>query len=68
MRIGPLRSKRIGRFLLRIARERAGSSGVEYGFILAVIVLIVFAAIVQMGDVTQRMWSNINSRVASASQ
>lgn len=68
MRIGSLRSTRIGRFLFRIARERAGSSGVEYGFILAVIVLVVFVAIVQMADVTQRMWSDIHSRVTSASR
>lgn len=54
-------------FMNRLARARRGSSSVEYGFILAVIVLVVFVAIVQMADVTQKIWSNIHLRVSAAS-
>ncbi|WP_375272438.1 Flp family type IVb pilin [Sphingomonas sp.] len=68
MRIGLLRSKRIERFLHRIARERGGTTSIEYGFIMAIIVLAVFVVVIQLADVTKRMWSDIDSRVTSASQ
>ena len=52
----------------RLARARSGSSGVEYGFILAVIVLVLFVGLIQMADVTQKMWSDISASVLSASR
>jgi pilus assembly protein Flp/PilA len=59
--------KRIVPFLRRVACARAGTSSVEYGFILAFIVLVIFIAIVQLADVTQRMWSDIHKRVTASS-
>ena len=66
MRIPPFRIGRIVTFLRRVARARAGTSSVEYGFILAFIVLVIFIAIVQLADVTQRMWSDIHTRVTAS--
>ncbi len=58
--------KRLVTFLRRIARAHTGTSSVEYGFILAFIVLVIFIAIVQLADVTQRMWSDIHTRVTAS--
>lgn len=66
MRIPSFRTARIVTFLRRVARARAGTSSVEYGFILALIVLVIFIAIVQLADVTQRMWSDIHTRVTAS--
>lgn len=64
----PFTAIRIASFARRLARARRGSSGVEYGFILAVIVLVLFVGLIQMADVTQKMWSDISASVLSASR
>jgi pilus assembly protein Flp/PilA len=59
---------RIACFARALLRSQRGSSAVEYGFILALIVLASFVALAQLADVTQTMWSDIRTRVTNASQ
>jgi Flp pilus assembly pilin Flp len=63
----PSTANRLGAFARRLAHARRGSSSVEYGFILAFIVLVAFVAIVQLADVTKRMWNDNSDRVIAAS-
>jgi len=39
---------------------------VEYGLILAFIVLMVFGALMQMGSITKDMWNEIATKVTTA--
>jgi len=43
-----------------------GASAVEYGLILALIVLTLMAALSQVADVTVGMWGNVSTKVAAA--
>ncbi len=51
------------RHLLRDAR---GATAVEYGLILAMIVLAMFGALQSVGGQTGSMWNNISAKVLSA--
>lgn len=46
--------------------DKAGSTAVEYGLILAMIVLVVIFAIQGVADETIAMWGNVNSKTADA--
>jgi pilus assembly protein Flp/PilA len=50
----------------RLLRDRRGASTVEYGLILAFIVLMVFGALMQMGSITKDMWNEIATKVTTA--
>ncbi|MCW3835669.1 Flp family type IVb pilin [Sphingomonas canadensis] len=50
-------------FVRTLACDRRGASAVEYGFILALIVLAIMAALVELGTVTTSMWNNVSSKV-----
>lgn len=55
------------RWVLRqLARDSRGTSGVEYGIILAVIVFGLFAAVGGLAEVTTRMWDHVESESAKA--
>lgn len=54
--------RRLGAF----ARDRRGATAVEYGLILALVVLAMMSALVGVGDVTSNMWSNISTKVQNA--
>ncbi len=54
------------RTLLRLVRETRGATAVEYGLILAVIVLALMASLIGVADVTTNMWSDISSKVVAA--
>ena len=51
---------RLARTLLR---DRKAATAVEYGFIVAMIVLAMIAALVQLGDTTSNLWSNVSNKV-----
>ncbi len=55
------------RSLLRLfsdlCRNRKGATAVEYGFILALIVVAIIAAIVQLASTTTSMWTNVATKV-----
>lgn len=46
-------------------RDRRGATAVEYGFILALIVVVIFMAIVGVARVTTTMWNDVASKVES---
>jgi len=47
-------------------RDRRGATAVEYGFILALIVVAILTAIVGVAGVTTTMWNDIATKVESA--
>ena len=52
--------------LLRLLRDLRGATAVEYGLILAMIVLAMFGALQSVGTQTGSMWTNISAKVLSA--
>lgn len=58
------------RALLHLAtallRDRKAATAVEYGFILALIVLAMMASVNVLADVTTGMWNNVSDKVQKA--
>lgn len=50
----------------RLFTDRRAATVVEYGLIIAGIVLAIFGAIQSVGGSTGDMWNNISSRVLNA--
>ncbi len=44
-------------------RDRKGATAVEYGFLLALIVLAIMAALVELGSTTTGLWTNVSTKV-----
>lgn len=53
--------------LWRLLRDRRGATAVEYGLIVAVIVIAMIASFIGMADVTKGMWNNVSTKVVQAS-
>ena len=51
----------------RLIRDRKGATAVEYGFILALIVIAIIAAVTQLARTTTGMWENVSTKVQDAS-
>lgn len=51
----------------RLRRCNRGATSVEYGFILALIVLVLIAALVELAGTTTGMWNNVSTKVREAS-
>ena len=54
-------------FLRRLLLNQRGATAVEYGLIVALVVLAMFGALQTVGGQTGSMWSNISTKVLSAS-
>jgi pilus assembly protein Flp/PilA len=52
----------IGRFL---GNER-GATAVEYGFILALVVIALMAALISFAEASGDIWSNVSAKVVAA--
>jgi len=52
--------------ILKLWRDRKAATAVEYGFILAMIVVAIMAAIIQLGATTSGLWSNVSTQVQDA--
>ena len=63
----PSDKPRVRRPLARLWQDRRGGTAIEYGLILALVVLTMMAALVQLAGVTTGMWNNINTKVTNAS-
>lgn len=50
----------------RLLRDRRAATAVEYGLILAVIVIAMMVSLVGVADVTKGVWSNVSSKVTNA--
>lgn len=52
--------------LHRLAPAQQGATAVEYGLILALVVLALIAALTGLGGQTGSLWSNVSSKVQQA--
>ena len=50
----------------RVLREERGATAVEYGLILAMVVLAMFGALQSVGSQTGSMWNNVSAKVLAA--
>jgi pilus assembly protein Flp/PilA len=50
----------------KLFRDNRGATAVEYGLILAMIVLALLSGLAVLGNGTQAMWGDINTKVANA--
>lgn len=53
-------------FAKRLQQNQRGATAVEYGLILAMVVLAMFGALQSVGGQTGSMWNNISAKVLSA--
>ena len=54
-------------FNSRVRRDKRGATSVEYGMILAFVVLVMLATLSQVADVTTHLWNNVSDKVQKAS-
>lgn len=59
-------SSRLRRIAARFRRDARGVSTVEYGLILAFIVLMMFGALKSVATANSNMWNDISTRVTTA--
>ena len=50
----------------RLWHDRRAATAVEYGFILAVVVLVMLVALHNLADTTTGLWNNMADKVTSA--
>ncbi|MFD1789058.1 Flp family type IVb pilin [Sphingomonas floccifaciens] len=54
------------RLLARLMSDRKAATAVEYGLIIAMIVLAMMTALLSLGDNTQTMWTSIRTKITNA--
>ena len=54
------------RWVVKLVRDRRAATAVEYGLILALVVLTMMAALTGVASVTTNMWGNISTKVQTA--
>lgn len=52
--------------LRKLLGDRRGATAVEYGLILAVVVLAAFGAIQELAGTTTGMWNDVSTKVQAA--
>ena len=50
----------------RLRTSERGATAVEYGFILALVVIVIVAALSSLAGTTIEMWSNVSDKVTTA--
>ena len=60
------RQKAMNHVLRQLARSRRGATAVEYGLIVAVIVITMVAALQGLANTTTGMWNNVSDKVQNA--
>jgi pilus assembly protein Flp/PilA len=58
--------RRLGEQFGRLVCDRKGATAVEYGFIVALIVIAIIASIQGLAGATTGMWENVSDRVQKA--
>lgn len=61
------RSSSVYRLFAALLRDRKGATAVEYGLILALIVLGLMTALIALGSTTQENWGSLNNKVTAVS-
>ncbi|KTR82091.1 hypothetical protein NS277_15545 [Novosphingobium barchaimii] len=59
---------RIGLYLKALLHDSRGTSAVEYGLILGIVVLGIFLAVSGVASETLKMWTYVEAKAASAHQ
>jgi pilus assembly protein Flp/PilA len=54
-------------FLRRLALDRKGATVIEYGFIIALVILAMMVALVSLGSTTTGLWNNVSTKVQNPS-
>ncbi len=54
------------RFVSVLYRDRKAATAVEYGFIVALIVIAIMAALIELGSTTTGIWTNVSTKVQAA--
>jgi pilus assembly protein Flp/PilA len=54
------------RLVSTLCRDRKAATAVEYGFILALIVIAIMLALIELGNTTTSLWSNVSTKVQAA--
>jgi len=57
---------KVGKTFSRLGKDERGATAVEYGLILALIVLAMIGAVRQVASTTINMWGNVATQVQSA--
>ncbi|WP_213979311.1 Flp family type IVb pilin [Sphingomonas sp. dw_22] len=53
-------------FVRALIGDRKGATAIEYGLILALIVIVMMAALINLAGVTNAMWSDVSDKVQAA--
>jgi pilus assembly protein Flp/PilA len=53
-------------FLKRLVEDQSGATAIEYGLIIALIVIAMIAALQGVASTTATMWSNVESKSVAA--
>ena len=56
----------IGRTLLRALRTTRGATAIEYGLIVAFVVIAMIVGLTVLADATIGMWNRVETKVATA--
>ena len=66
--MGPISiaTRAVIRTIARVTRERRGATAIEYGLIIAFVVIAMIAGLTALADTTTGMWGNVNTKVANA--
>ncbi len=56
----------IGRTLLRALRTTRGATAIEYGLIIAFVVIAMIVGLTALANATTGMWGHVESKVATA--
>lgn len=56
------------KFISALQRDQRGTSAVEYGILLGVIVFAIFAAVSGVAIETRKMWTHVESEATKAHQ
>jgi pilus assembly protein Flp/PilA len=54
------------RFIRSLFRDQKAATAIEYGLILALVVLGMMTALIGLADVTTGMWNNVSTKVQAA--
>ncbi len=50
----------------KLLRDESGGTAIEYGFILALVVLALMATLIAFASASHDIWTNISDKVTSA--
>ncbi|MES3151132.1 Flp family type IVb pilin [Sphingomonas faeni] len=56
----------MSRTIFRVWRDTRGATAIEYGLIIALVVLALIVGLTALANTTVGMWGNVNDKVAAA--